>query len=98
MRTALHPFLPNGLRGDPALWIDLVDEGRSVLFDLGDLSNVSTRKLLRVDRVVVSHTHMDHFIGFDQLLRLCLGRDRDLVVSGPAGFLDNVRGKMQAYA
>lgn len=98
MRSALHPFLPNGLSGDPALWIDLLDEGRSVLFDLGDLRHLSPRKLLRVDRVVVTHTHMDHFIGFDRLLRQCLGRDRELVVSGPAGFLDNVRGKIQAYA
>lgn len=98
MRTALHPFLPNGLRGDPALWVDLLDEGRSVLFDLGDLSRIAPRKLLRVDRVVVTHTHMDHFIGFDQLLRLCLGRERELTLTGPAGFLDHVRGRLAGYA
>lgn len=97
MRTVFHPYLPNGLTGDPALWVDLPDEGQSVLIDLGDLRNIPNRKLLRVGRVLVTHTHMDHFIGFDHLLRLALGRDRELVLSGPGGFLRHVQGKIDAY-
>ena len=97
MRTAFHPYLPNGLSGDPALWVDLPDEGQSVLLDLGDVRRISNRKLLRVGRVVVTHTHLDHFNGFDHLLRLLLGRDKELVISGPAGFLANVQGKIEAY-
>jgi ribonuclease Z len=97
VRTAFHPYLPNGLSGDPALWVDLPDEGQSVLLDLGDVRRISNRKLLRVGRVVVTHTHLDHFNGFDHLLRLLLGRDKELVISGPAGFLANVQGKIEAY-
>jgi len=40
---------------------------------------------------------MDHFIGFDQLLRLFLGRGKSLHLFGPHGFLDNVMGKLRAY-
>ena len=98
MRSAFHPFLPNGPFGDPVLWVDLPDEGHSVLIDLGELHAVPARRLLRVGRVVVSHTHMDHFIGFDHLLRLLLGRESELVVTGPAGFLDHVAGKLAGYA
>jgi ribonuclease Z len=97
VRTVFHPFLPNGPSGDPALWVDVPDEGHSLLLDLGDLRRIPHRKLLRVDRVVVTHTHMDHFIGFDHLLRLALGRTRELVVTGPAGFLRHVQGKIDAY-
>jgi ribonuclease Z len=79
------------------LWVDLLDEGRSVLLDLGELGHVANRKLLRVERVVVTHTHMDHFVGFDHMLRLTLGREKELVVTGPAGFLDRVRGRIAAY-
>jgi ribonuclease Z len=97
MRTVFHPFLPNGPNGDPTVWVDLLDEGRSVLLDLGDLRGIPSRKLLRVDRVVVTHTHMDHFIGFDHLLRLILGREKELCVTGPEGFVDHVAGKLRAY-
>lgn len=97
MRTVFHPFLPNGLSGDPVLWVDLPDEGHSVVLDLGDVRGISNRKLLRVGRVVVTHTHMDHFIGFDQLLRLALGRESELVITGPPGFLDRVAGRIAGY-
>jgi len=98
MRSVFHPFLPNGPFGDPVLWIDLPDEGHSVLLDLGELHAVPPRKLLRVGRVVVTHAHMDHFIGFDHLLRLVLGREGELVISGPQGFLAHVAGKIAGYA
>ena len=37
MRATFHPFLPNGLTGDPVVWVDLIDEDHSLLVDLGDL-------------------------------------------------------------
>ena len=97
MRTVFLPSLLNGPCDDPGLWVDLLDEGRSVLFDLGNLTHVATRKLLRVERAVVTHTHMDHFAGFDHLLRLILRREKELVVTGPPGFLRHVQGKIDAY-
>jgi ribonuclease Z len=97
MRTVFVSSLLNGLSGDPGLWVDLIDEGRSLLLDLGDLRHVSSRKLLRVERAVVTHTHMDHFVGFDHLLRLTLGREKELTVTGPPGFLRSVQGKIEAY-
>lgn len=97
MRAFFHPFLPNGLTGDPLLLVELLDCGRSLLLDLGDVHGVAARKLLRVDRVAVTHTHMDHFVGFDALLRLMLGRNKELVLSGPTGLLRNVQGKLDGY-
>ena len=41
---------------------------------------------------------MDHFIGFDRLLRLFLGRAKNLYMYGPQGFLSNVEGKLAGYA
>jgi len=97
VRTVFLPSFLNPPCGDPGLWIDLLDEGRSVLLDMGELGHVANRKLLRVERVVVTHTHMDHFVGFDSMLRLTLGREKELVVTGPPGFLDRIRGKIAAY-
>jgi ribonuclease Z len=97
MRPIFQAELVNPAFGDPGLFIDLKFEHRALLFDLGDLSRLSTRKLLRVRDVFVSHTHMDHFAGFDHLLRVCLGRDAGVNMYGPPPFLDQVDHKLHAY-
>ncbi|HAR98006.1 MAG TPA: ribonuclease Z [Syntrophus sp. (in: bacteria)] len=83
--------------GDPGVYVECKYRRASLLFDLGDLHRLPPRKLLKIDYIFVSHTHMDHFIGFDQLLRLCLGRDKHLHLFGPSGFLERLEHKLAAY-
>jgi len=97
MAPRFHPRLVNGPFDDPALYIALAHEKRALLFDLGDLRRLSPRDIFKISHCFVSHTHMDHFYGFDYLLRLCLGRKKKLHLYGPEGFLDNLEGKLQAY-
>jgi ribonuclease Z len=97
MRPAFLPELVNDPFGDPALFVDRMFEGRALLFDLGDLRQLAPRKILRVSDIFVTHCHMDHFMGFDWFLRICLGRDRGVRLYGPPGFLDQVTAKLSAY-
>ncbi len=97
MRPIFHAQLVNGPFGDPTLLLDFKFERRALLFDLGDVSALSTRRLLRTTHVFVSHAHMDHFVGFDRLLRVCLGRDTGVTFYGPPGFIDKVGHKLAAY-
>jgi ribonuclease Z len=97
MRPLLHPTLVNGRSGDPALYIETLFEKRAILFDLGDIAALSPRKVQRLDRVFVSHAHIDHFFGFDRLLRLLVGREKQVALYGPSGFIDHVHHKLQAY-
>jgi ribonuclease Z len=98
MRPSFLPRLVNDSFEDPGLYIPFLLKGRALLFDLGDNSNLSHRDLLKVTHVFVTHTHMDHFIGFDRLLRVMLGRQKELHLFGPEGFMDNVEGKLGGYA
>ncbi|MBI3043467.1 MAG: ribonuclease Z [Betaproteobacteria bacterium] len=97
MRPIFDPMLVNGPFGDPGLYLDFRFERRALLFDLGDLAALPPKKLLRVSDVFVSHTHMDHFAGFDRLLRVCLGRDTAARLYGPPGFIERVAHKLDAY-
>jgi ribonuclease Z len=98
MRPRFHPRLINGPFEDPGLYIPFLYESRAILFDLGDTLPLSTRDLLKVSHIFVTHTHVDHFIGFDRLLRITLGREKQLYLYGPPGFFKNVEGKLAAYS
>lgn len=97
MRPLFEPALLNDEFGDPGLYVDFRDERRALLFDFGDLARLPPRKLLRLSHVFVSHTHMDHFAGFDQWLRVVLGRKAEVVLTGGPGFIDRVEHKLAAY-
>jgi len=92
-----HPRLVNGPFGDPALYVAFLHEKRALLFDLGDLAALAPRHLLRITEVFVSHTHMDHFVGFDRLVRVRLGRGGVVRLFGPPGFTNQVDAKLRAY-
>lgn len=97
MKSAFIPRLVNGPFGDPGLYVSERWRGRALLFDLGRIDRTPAADLLKVTHVFVSHTHIDHFIGFDHLLRIFLSRDVHLELFGPPGIIANVRGKLAGY-
>ena len=98
MTPSFYPQLVNDRFGDPALYVDLKFENRALLIDLGDLHALTSRKILRVTDIFVTHAHIDHFIGFDAALRVLLGRDRVVRIVGPAGLIDRVEHKLGCYS
>ena len=97
MRPSFHPRLINGPFDDPGLFVPFLFQKRAIMFDLGDMSSLPAKDILKISHAFVTHTHMDHFIGFDRLLRLFLGREVQLNVYGPKGFLKNAEGKLAGY-
>ena len=97
MPTTLDPHLIDPSGNEPGLVVDVRDERRALLFDLGEVERLAPRQLLRVSHAFVTHTHMDHFAGFDHLLALGLGRVARLVLWGGPGFVDQVEHKLRAY-
>lgn len=97
MKSSLNASLINDPFGDPGLIVQFLFQKRAFLFDLGDISSLSNAELLKVSHVFVSHTHIDHFIGFDRLLRTVFGREKTLTFFGPENFIKNVEGKLAGF-
>lgn len=97
MTPSFSPHLVNDPFGDPGLFVEIRWSRRALLFDLGDTGSLSPTSLLRVQDIFLSHTHMDHFIGFDRLIRVALGRGKRLRFFGPPGLIANIEGKLRGY-
>jgi len=85
-----------GATGDPSLYIEPLNLPHSFLIDCG-YHHLSHARLLRTEFLFVSHTHLDHFIGFDSWMRVHLGGEKTLHVIGPAGIAQHVYHKIHGY-
>ena len=97
MNPSFSSYLVNDVFSDPGIYVEIRWSKRALLFDLGHNDGLGPTRLLRANEIFVSHTHMDHFIGFDAILRVALGRGKTLRLFGPPGLIDNVQGKLRGY-
>lgn len=97
MKPIFHHTAVNGPFGDPAVFVRILREKKAILFDAGDISALSARDLMKITDVFVTHMHIDHFIGFDTLLRVLLKREQPVTFYGPSGIIDCVQGKLRGY-
>jgi ribonuclease Z len=97
MNPSFSSYLVNDVFGDPGVYVEVRWSKRALLFDLGQNDILGPTRLLRANDIFISHTHMDHFIGFDAVLRVALGRGKTLRLYGPPNLIANVQGKLNGY-
>lgn len=97
MARLFHYKVVNNAFGDPAVFVRVLWEKRAFLFDVGDIRKIPFNELLKVTDIFVTHTHIDHFIGFDQVLRAILRRQQPLRIYGPQNIIECVEGKLKGY-
>ncbi len=97
MKPSFHHRLLNSYFEDPCLYVRILREKRAIQFDIGDIRALSTAEIYKITDVFVTHTHIDHFIGFDMLLRVILRRETPLNVYGPPNITSCVQGKLRGY-
>jgi ribonuclease Z len=97
MKPTFHHRLVNGQYEDPCLYVRMIREKRAFLFDVGNIERLNPGDIQKITDVFVTHMHIDHFIGFDTLLRALLRREMPLRVYGPATIIDCIEGKLRGY-
>ncbi|MCX8033770.1 MAG: hypothetical protein N3A00_00450, partial [Thermodesulfovibrio sp.] len=97
MARLFHYKIVNNAFGDPCVLVKLSRERRALLLDVGDIRKIPFNEILKVSDIFVTHTHIDHFIGFDQIIRAVLRRQEPLRVYGPENIIECVHGKLKGY-
>ena len=97
MSPSFSCYLVNDVFGDPGVYVEIRWSKRALLFDLGQNDTLGPTRLLRATDIFISHTHMDHFVGFDTVLRVALGRGKTLRMYGPPNLIANIHGKLNGY-
>jgi ribonuclease Z len=97
MEPIFHFRLPKDVFEDPFLFVRILREKRAIQFDIGDVSVLTPSELYKITDVFVTHPHIDHFIGFDALVRVALRRETPLNVYGPPKITSCVAGKLRGY-
>ncbi|MCD8552798.1 ribonuclease Z [Seleniivibrio sp.] len=82
---------------DTSFFVRNVYKTEGFLFDCGKLGGLTNSEVLAISEIFISHTHIDHFYGFDRILRGTLLSGKRFRVFGPQGIIKNVRGKIDAY-
>lgn len=98
MGIVFNSKLVNGHYGDPSLYIELSNRREAFLFDCGELFPLSISELIKISKIFISHTHLDHFIGFSQVLRANVGREKEIEIYGYDGITHQVINQLKGYS
>lgn len=82
---------------DVCVMLRLSNHPWSYLCDCGMASGLTIKECRRVAALFVSHAHIDHIIGFDQMIRHQLDVGRAIVICGPPGIAAHISAKLRGY-
>ncbi len=82
---------------DICILIQVDNHPYNYICDCGDASNLSVKDCQNTNAIFLSHTHIDHFVNFDTILRHQIGIKRRVIICGPKDITKQVQSKIQSY-
>ncbi|WP_435262166.1 peptidase [Tenacibaculum sp. nBUS_03] len=65
--------------------------------ECGDASNLTVKEIQNTNAIFISHTHIDHFVNFDAIIRHQIGSQRRIVICGPKNIATQVQHRIKSY-
>jgi len=92
-----HPTIKSKDHEDISILLQLDNHPYNYICDCGDASDLTVKECQQTAAIFISHTHIDHFINFDFILRHQVGMQKRIVICGPKGITQQVQSKIQGY-
>lgn len=91
------PEIKSEIGEDISILIKLDNYSYNFICECGDASKLTVKECQNTEAIFLSHTHIDHFINFDFILRHQLGIGRRVIICGPEGITQQVQSKIKGY-
>ncbi len=85
------------LKEDISILVTKDNHPWNYLCECGDAKALTVKELQNTNAIFISHTHIDHFVNFDTVMRHQIGIERDVVICGPKGIAKQVQAKLNSY-
>lgn len=96
----LFPKIVGFFKDDHSVYLDVKNipgKRQSILIDCGNNHTLQVKDFIRISTVMLSHAHIDHFIGFDNIIRMNLRENKRITVIGPAPVSSILHHRLQGY-
>jgi len=82
---------------DICILIKVENHSFNYICDCGEAKNLSVKECQNTKAIFISHTHIDHFVNFDTILRHQIGTGRKIIICGPNGIINQVQNRIKSY-
>ncbi len=91
------PVIKSAQKEDISIQIQLDNHSESYICDCGDASGYTVKEYQNAHVIFISHTHIDHFVNFDQFLRHQIGSQKRVIICGPKNIHLHIQSKIKGY-
>ena len=92
------PTLKSKATEDISILLQLDNHSFNYICECGDASDLTIKDCRNTRAIFISHTHIDHFINFDFILRHQVGIGEKVTICGPKGITAQVQAKIRGYS
>ena len=82
---------------DICILIKVDNHSYNYICECGEAKNLGVKECQNTNAIFISHTHIDHFVNFDTILRHQLGIQRQVIIVGPEGIINQVQNRIKSY-
>ncbi|SEC88316.1 ribonuclease Z [Tenacibaculum sp. MAR_2009_124] len=68
------------------------------LCECGEASDLTVKEIQNCNAIFISHTHIDHFVNFDAIVRHQIGMERPITICGPIHIAKQVQNRLLSYS
>ncbi|MGK0363652.1 MAG: ribonuclease Z [Saprospiraceae bacterium] len=82
---------------DICILVKFDNHSGNYICECGDASKLTVKECQDTKAIFISHTHIDHFVNFDFILRHQIGTGKRIIICGPQGITKQVQSRILAY-